>query len=35
MAASGEAFASVLRAALPLIDAPAPPGIVLRFPATD
>ena len=35
MAASGEAFAAVLRAALPLIDAPAPPGIVYRFPATD
>lgn len=35
MAASGEAFAAVLRAALPLIDAPAPSGIVYRFPATD
>ena len=35
MAASGEAFAAVLGAALPLIDAPKPPGIVYRFPATD
>ncbi len=35
MAASAEAFAAVLRAALPLIGAPAPPGIVYRFPATD
>ena len=35
MAASGEAFAAVLGAALPLIDAPAPPGIVYRFPSSD
>ena len=32
MAASGEAFAAVLRAALPLIDAPAPPGHRLPLP---
>jgi len=31
MAASTAIFASVLGAALPLIDAPAPPGIVYRF----
>src|SRR3954465_13615270 len=31
MAASGEAFARVLRAALPRVDAPAPPGVVYRF----
>jgi hypothetical protein len=31
MAASTEAFASVLSAALPKIDAPAPPGVVYRF----
>ncbi len=35
MAASGEAFAAVLGAALPLIDAPAPPGVVYRFPSSD
>jgi purine nucleoside phosphorylase len=35
MAASADAFAAVLGAALPLIDAPKPPGVVYRFPATD
>ena len=35
MAASADAFASVLRAALPHIDAPKPPGIVYRFAASD
>jgi purine nucleoside phosphorylase len=35
MAASSDAFAAVLGAALPLVDAPKPPGIVYRFPATD
>ena len=35
MAASSDAFAAVLGAALPLIDGPAPPGIVYRFPTSD
>ena len=35
MAASSQAFAAVLGAALPRIDAPAPPGIVYRFPTSD
>jgi hypothetical protein len=35
MAASSQAFAAVLGAALPLIDAPAPPGVVYRFPTSD
>jgi purine nucleoside phosphorylase len=35
MAASTAAFASVLSAALPRIDAPAPPGIVYRIGASD
>src|SRR4051812_13689522 len=32
MARSSKAFASVLSAALPQIDAPAPPGVIYRFP---
>jgi purine nucleoside phosphorylase len=35
MAASTQAFAAVLGAALPLIDAPAPSGVVYRFPSSD
>ena len=35
MAASTAAFAAVLGAALPLIDAPAAPGIVYRFSSAD
>jgi hypothetical protein len=35
MAASSQAFAAVLGAALPLIDAPAPSGVVYRFPTSD
>jgi purine nucleoside phosphorylase len=35
MAASSQAFAAVLGAALPLIDAPAPPGVVYRFPGSN
>jgi len=35
MAASADAFASVLRAALPHAGEPKPPGVVYRFAASD
>jgi purine nucleoside phosphorylase len=35
MAASSQAFAAVLGAALPRIDGPVPPGVVYRFPTSD